>query len=188
MPQLLAPLLEEVAPLASHSDRYAALTFDVAATLALSLPPDEALPLLASLEILPSYLQLKLRLATAEAQLRADNAPAAAASLAAVRDLPPDPGLVAWKGVLEAELLLALNQQEVAGEVIGGLLTLPAPFRAQVGRVWGRILCERGAEKLAARWLDADLSESPLALPERLALRFSELEPKPKTELHRDVG
>ncbi len=178
--QHFTPLLDEVAPLARRNDRYAALTLDIATALSLSLPAKEALSLLGSVETLPSsYLQLKLRLAMAEAQLRMGDAPAAAAALAAVRDLPPDPGLNAWKGVLEAELLLALDQSEVACKVIDDL-TLPAPFRAQLGRVWGRVLCERGMGHLAARWLD---QTSPLALPDALALHFF----KPGTSSTLDV-
>ena len=167
--QHLTPLFAEVRPLAERSDRYAALTLDIAVALSLSLPAEEALPLLASLELPNAYLHLKVRLATAEVHLRLDDAPAAAASLAAVRDVPPDPGLNAWKGALEAELLLALNQSEVACNVIDDLLTLPALFRAQLGRVWGRVLCERGQTGLAARWVgDTEF----LTLPDALALRF----------------
>ena len=165
----LTPLFAEVSPLAERSDRYAALTLDVATALALSLPAEEALPLLVSTELPNAYLQLKLRLAVAEAQLRLGDAPAAAASLAAVREVPSDPGLNAWKGTLEAELLLALDQCEVACNVIDDLLTLPAPFRAQLGRVWGRVLCERGQKGLAARWVE-DIG--PLNLPDALALHF----------------
>ncbi len=170
----LQPLFEEVAPLAPRSDRYAALTLDIATTLSLSLPPQEALPLLSSLELPSHYLQLKLRLSAAEAHLRAGNAPAAAASLAAVREVPPDPGLTAWKGLLDAELLLALDQREAACQVVNDLLTLAAPFRAQLGRVWGRVLCERDQGSLAARWLRG--LDGPLALPDALALHFFGLE------------
>lgn len=55
--------------------------------------------------------------------------------------------------------------------MIAEALTLPRAFRAQLGRVWGRCLVERGQEALAERWLNPHANPT-LALPEALALRF----------------
>jgi len=167
---VLRPLLDEVAPLAGSADRYAALFVDVTTALALTLPTGAALALLpAALGSAPEYLHLPLRLALMEVQLRAGRTSEAAASLAGVRTLPPDPGYRAWRAALEAELLLALKQPEVACEVVEEALALPRAFRAQLGRVWGQALLARGYEGLASRWT---VPRGALALPEALAFHF----------------
>lgn len=169
---LLRELLTEVAPLAGSADRYASLHLDVACALALVLPAPQALRVLQPLqEGVPDYLKATLQLALTEAWLRAGETAEAASYLARLRTLPPDPGLRAWRAALEAELLLALGQGETAGDVVGEALTLPRAFRAQLGRVWGRCLTDRGQEVLARRWLGPNPSRT-LALPEALALHF----------------
>ncbi len=167
---LLERVLGEVTPLAHSADRYAALYVDACVTLALMSPPRKALTLLEPALALPNaYLQNVTRLACAEATLRQDDAPAAAAQLATLRQLPPEPGLQAWKASLDAEMLLLLGQPEVACAAINEGLNLPAPFRAQLGWVWGQVLLERNYQELASRWLD---TSDPLGLPEALAFRF----------------
>ncbi len=166
---LLELLLEQVKPLAGTADRYASLCLDITAALALMLPADEACALLQDYELANPYLSLQAQLAFVEALIRANRASLAAGQLAAIRKLPPDPGLRAWKAALEAEMLLMLKQPKAACEVIEEALALPKAFRVQLGRVWGRVLLQREQTALAMRWLE---DSGPFALPEALALSF----------------
>lgn len=169
---ILKRVLDEVEQLAHNADRYAALYLDVCVTLSLMLPPRKALSLLASATTLESsYLRTVAQLASAEAHLRQDDAPAAAACLATLRQLPPEPGLHAWKAGLDAEMMLLLGQPDVACEVIDEGLRLPAAFRAQLGCVWGQMLSERNYPELAEEWLEPH-HYGPLGLPEALSLHF----------------
>ncbi len=171
---ILKRVLDDVGSLAQNADRYAALYLDVCVTLSLMLPPRKALSLLETATTLESpYLRTVAQLASAEAHLRQDDAPAAAACLATLRQLPPEPGLHAWKAGLDAEMMLLLGQPGVACEVIDEGLRLPAAFRAQLGWVWGQMLSERNYPELAERWLEPH-SYGPLGLPEALALHFEQ--------------
>ncbi len=167
--KLLEPLLEEVAPLANEADRYASLYLESHQLLALQLPPDEAWRRLEPLQLPSAYLRQQLSLAQAEVLLRLGDAKGAAARFVALRRLPPDPGLRAWKTLIEAELALMLGQPEATRDIIGEALGLSPPFRAQLGRRWGQALLERSRSDLAEPWLE---HPSPLALPEALALAF----------------
>lgn len=172
--RLLEPLICEVEPLADEADRYASLFLDATRLLALMSPPQAAWRRLEAVRALPSaHLCHQLGLCRAETRLRLGDAQGAAAELVLLRHLPPDPGLRAWKAIIEAELALLLGQDALATEVIAEACALPAPFRAQLGRRWGQVLLERGRADLAAVWL---IDPDPLALPEALGLEFERAE------------
>lgn len=173
--KILNELLPEVKRHAYEADRYASLYLDINVLLSLMLPAKKALEQLNSINELPHpYLQQQLSLAKAEVLLRLNDAKDAAAELMSVRNLPPDPGLRAWKVLIEAEMMLKLDQTNVAIDIINEALSvsLPDAFSYQLGRRWGQVLIEQDAQKLAKHWI-SDLG--PFALPEALARQFVKL-------------
>ena len=175
--RLLEPLFAEVAPLAPTADRYRHLLVDVALGLALITPAAEAAALLEPLLEQPqAYLAVQVRLGYAEALLRGGRPDLALRQTLLLPELPPEPGLAAWRLALEAEALLRLEGPQAALRRLAGLSSLPAPLRAQVGRVLGRALLELGLEAVGADWA-GDLG--PLGLPEGLALAFERAAVRP---------
>jgi hypothetical protein len=71
-----------------------------------------------------------------------------------------------WKLGLEAQALLGLGQEEAAWKKLQSCAGLPAPYRAQLGRVLGKIW---PPEALRQRLK----TQSPLALDDCLALHLS---------------
>ncbi|AEB11945.1 tetratricopeptide repeat protein [Marinithermus hydrothermalis] len=168
--RLLEPLFSEVAPLASTADRYRHLLVDVALGLALVLPAAEAAAMLEPLLEQPqTYLAVQVRLGYAEALLRGGRPELALRQTLLLPELPPEPGLGAWKLAIEAEALLRLEGPQAAERRLGGVRALPAPLRAQVGRVLGRALLDLGLEAVGEAWAGG---LGPLGLPEGLALAF----------------
>ena len=193
---ILRNVLQRACTRAQQSHRYAALYSDSAIALTWLLPLSEAEEVYHQLCLLPnlapavhSYVQQSSLLQGVALHLRRGQPQAAAAALAALRQLPPDPALRAWKAGLEAEMLVALQQVDVACTVIHETLPqLPAAFRSQLGRVWGRTL-----EHQAPYCLEHYLSDpaSPLTVADQMALLFSSdhvAAPKhlPRTALHSD--
>ncbi len=174
---IIQSLLPQVTPLAQEADRYASLYLDIHVLLSLMLPAQEAWEQLKNIHDLPhSYLQQQLSLAKVEVLLRQGDAKSAAAELMSVRNLPPDPSLQTWKSLLEAEMMLKLDQAEVSKEIITEALQFSESYRYQLGRRWGQILEETSQQDLACEWVTDN--SSPLGLAEALAIAFARLSPK----------
>lgn len=171
---LALPLLEEIAPLAMQADRYAALYTDTLALLVLVLPLAAAQALLQARPSSPHpYLNQLFAMVRSELALRRGDHKDAGQQLAQLRRLPPDPGLRIWRDALKAEWLLVTGQAEAACRLVDTARSAPKPFTKQLGRIWGRVLAERGCEGLAQRWLNEPL----LPLPEALGLEFGAISP-----------
>ena len=167
---LLEQLLPLVEPLVNKADRYAFLYLDALVLLSLNSPPELATSYLSRLSGLSQgYLKQQMSLAKTEVLLRAGDHNEAAVQLMSIRQLPPDPGVQAWKILLEAQLMLCLEQPAVACSVIEEAFLLPAVFRGHIGWCWGQVLQEHKATELAKQWLD---TSEPLALPEALGMVF----------------
>ncbi|MCL6526512.1 MAG: tetratricopeptide repeat protein [Thermaceae bacterium] len=144
-------------------DRYAALSLDVALLLSLLSPALEAERLLRpQLKQNDPYFQAQARLGYAEALARQGKWGEALAQTVQIGDLP-DPGILSGKLGLEVHALLGLGQEEAAWTRLAAAAALPQPYRAQLGRVLGRL------------WPHPALQErlgnpSPLAPEDTLAL------------------
>ncbi len=174
---ILRNLITDTKSLKHLSHRYESLYIDANIALALVSTPRKALVLLTDAQEGSSrFLQLQAQLALTEALLRADKAAEAAAQLAVIRTLPPDPSIRAWKALLEAEMLLMLGQAELVMDVIDECLDIPTALRVQLGRILGQVLQDRSYPELAKHWLGTDNIFGVLELPEALALHFETLE------------
>ncbi|MCA9839941.1 MAG: tetratricopeptide repeat protein [Trueperaceae bacterium] len=167
---ILDELIPEVKDLAYEADRYASLYLDCQVLLAFMQEAEFAWERLNGLSDLPhSYLQQQLGLTKVNVLLRLGEPKAAAAELMSLRKLPPDPGLSVSKAFVEAWMMLELNQESVAVDIINEALSLPVPFRHQLGRRWGQLISQKGRAELATIWLK---EKTHFALPEALALQF----------------
>ncbi|GIW25437.1 tetratricopeptide repeat protein [Meiothermus sp.] len=161
--ELRQELLEKKLP----GDRYIALAIDVALKLSLLLPAEEAEAMMQDcLQQSDPYFQAQARLGYAETLARQEKWAEALAQVVQIGDLQ-DPGVQSWKLGLETQALLGLGQEEAAWKKLQSCIDLPAPYRAQLGRVLGKIW---PAEALQARLQNL----SPLALEDVLALRLGQ--------------
>jgi hypothetical protein len=163
---LLQDLNHELATNSFPGDRYRGLHLDVMLTLALLLPPGEAVKLLEPhLRGHDPYYAAQMRLSYAEVLGRQARWGEVLAQLVQVE--PPgtsaEPGIVAWKLGLECLALLALDQEEAAWNRLDSAASLAIPFRIQLGRVLGQTW---PAEALRGRL------EQPRFLEAREALGF----------------
>jgi tetratricopeptide (TPR) repeat protein len=165
--KLLRRLQKELSSRQLPGDRYTALAIDVALKLSLLLPPARAEQLLQGyLQQNDPYFQAQARLGYAETLARQKRWAEALAQVVQIGDLP-DPGVQSWKLGLETQALLGLAQEEAAWKKLLASTGLPAVYRAQLGRVLGKIW---PAGALHARLGD----RSPLALADVLALWLSQ--------------
>lgn len=165
--KLLRRLQKELSSRQLPGDRYTALAIDVALKLSLLLPPTRAEQLLEGyLQQNDLYFQAQARLGYAETLARQKRWAEALAQVVQIGDLP-DPGVQSWKLGLETQALLGLAQEEAAWKKLLASAGLPAVYRAQLGRVLGKIW--------PAGALQARLgNRSPLALADALALWLSQ--------------
>lgn len=165
--KLLRRLLKELSSRQLPGDRYTALAIDVALKLSLLLPPARAEQLLQGyLQQNDPYFQAQARLGYAETLARQMRWAEALAQVVQIVDLP-DPGVQSWKLGLETQALLGLGQEEAAWKKLLASAGLPAVYRAQLGRVLGKIWPTEA--------LQAHLgNRSPLALEDILALWLSQ--------------
>ncbi|MBO1436736.1 tetratricopeptide repeat protein [Meiothermus sp. CFH 77666] len=163
--KILRELREELLSKKLPGDRYIALAIDVALKLSLLMPPDQAEAMMQGcLQQSDPYFQAQARLGYAETLARQEKWAEALAQVVQIGDLQ-DPGVQSWKLGLETQALLGLGQEEAAWKKLQSCMGLPAPYRAQLGRVLGKIW---PAEALQARLGN----RSPLALEDVLALRL----------------
>ncbi|MCX7782609.1 MAG: hypothetical protein N2318_03075, partial [Meiothermus sp.] len=148
-------------------DRYIALAIDTALKLSLLMPPDQAEAMMQGcLQQSDPYFQAQARLGYAETLARQEKWAEALAQVVQIGD-SQDPGVQSWKLGLETQALLGLGQEEAAWKKLQSCAGLPAPYRAQLGRVLGKIW--------PAQALQARLGHrSPLALADVLALSLSQ--------------
>ena len=172
---ILLPLHKELMSLDDKSDRYESLKLDVTLALALNLSPGKGQALLEPFLKHHNYsIKYVARLANCENLLRDDDIGSVATQLASLRQPPPDPGLKAWKILIEAELLLSLGQIDDAIQAINDAWSIDKVFRSQMAYQWGRILQDRHFSSLAYEWLDRDdVNNKILDLPEAMMLHFS---------------
>lgn len=161
--QILQKLHQELSSRQLPGDRYVALSIDVSLKLALLLPADqaEALPK-AHLSQHDPYFQAQARLGYAEALARQEKWGEALAQVVQIGDLP-DPGVQSWRLGLEAHALLGLGQEEAAWAKLKTASFLPPPYRAQLGRVLGKIWPAQALQ-------DRLGAGSPLSVDDSLAL------------------
>ncbi|MBF6593963.1 MAG: tetratricopeptide repeat protein [Thermaceae bacterium] len=147
-------------------DRYAALELDVALLLSSLIPAREAEKLLHPyLNQHDPYSQAQARLGYAEALARQQKWGEALGQVVQIGNLP-DPGIQGGKLGLEAQALLGLGQEEAAWAKLSASLSLPQPYRAQLGRVLGKIWPEKALKHRLGL-------ASPLAKEDALALWLS---------------
>nr|WP_036270404.1 hypothetical protein [Meiothermus rufus] len=166
--QILRELRAELLSKKLPGDRYIALSIDVALKLSLLMLPDEAEAMMQGcLQQSDPYFQAQARLGYAETLARQEKWAEALAQVVQIGDLP-DPGVQSWKLGLETQALLGLGQEEAAWKKLQSSAALPAPYRAQLGRVLGKIW--------PARALQTRLkTQSPLALEDVLALSLGQV-------------
>jgi tetratricopeptide (TPR) repeat protein len=165
--KILRDLQKELSSRQLPGDRYTALAIDVALKLSLLLPPAKAEQMLQGyLRQNDPYFQAQARLGYAETLARQEKWAEALAQVVQIGDLQ-DPGVQSWKLGLETQALLGLGQEEAAWKKLQTCSNLPTPYRAQLGRVLGKIW---PAEALRARLQ----TQSPLALEDVLALSLSQ--------------
>ncbi len=165
--KILRNLQKELSSRQLPGDRYIALAIDVSLKLSLLLPPAKAEQMLQGyLRQNDPYFQAQARLGYAETLARQEKWAEALAQVVQIGDLQ-DPGVQSWKLGLETQALLGLGQEEAAWKKLQACTSLPVPYRAQLGRVLGKIW---PAEALEARLGD----RSPLALEDALALSLSQ--------------
>jgi len=141
--RILQGLREELSSKNLPGDRYTALSIDVALKLSLLLPGSKAEQLMQPyLRQNDPYFQAQARLGYAEALARQEKWGEALAQVVQIGDLP-DPGVQNLKLGLETQALLGLGQEDAAWIKLLGSSFLPAPYRAQLGRVLGRIWPEK---------------------------------------------
>jgi len=174
---ILRALYDDVQPLAASGGRYAALFVDVAIGLSLVTDARSATAVLTPLRtVVQEPMRLEIGLAMAAALCRQGEVTEALEILAALRPLPSDPGMHAWRLAVEAECLLKSGHQAQAWSVIEEAGALPEMFREQLGRAWGQALIETGeVEGIPA----GEMAQSPLALPDALAISFVSEGPNP---------
>ncbi|MDW8424293.1 MAG: tetratricopeptide repeat protein [Meiothermus sp.] len=165
--KILRELREELLRKKLPGDRYIALAIDTALKLSLLMPPDQAEAMMQGcLQQSDPYFQAQARLGYAETLARQEKWAEALAQVVQIGD-SQDPGVQSWKLGLETQALLGLGQEEAAWKKLQSCAGLPAPYRAQLGRVLGRIW--------PAQALQARLGHrSPLALADVLALSLSQ--------------
>ncbi|AWR87655.1 tetratricopeptide repeat protein [Meiothermus taiwanensis] len=168
--KILRELHEELLSKKLPGDRYIALSIDVALKLSLLMPAPKAEAMMQGcLQQSDPYFQAQARLGYAETLARQEKWAEALAQVVQIGDLQ-DPGVQSWKLGLETQALLGLGQEEAAWKKLQTCAGLPAPYRAQLGRVLGKIW---PAEALRARLN----TRSPLALDDCLALHLSQASP-----------
>jgi tetratricopeptide (TPR) repeat protein len=168
--KILRELREELLTKKLPGDRYIALAIDVALKLSLLMPAPQAEAMMQGcLQQSDPYFQAQARLGYAETLARQEKWAEALAQVVQIGDLQ-DPGVQSWKLGLETQALLGLGQEEAAWKKLQACAGLPAPYRAQLGRVLGKIW---PTEALRARLN----TQSPLALDDCLALHLSQAEP-----------
>ncbi len=164
--KILRALRQELSSKKLPGDRYIALAIDVALKLSLLMPADQAEAMMQGcLQQSDPYFQAQARLGYAETLARQEKWAEALAQVVQIGDLQ-DPGVQSWKLGLETQALLGLGQEEAAWKKLQACSNLPAPYRAQLGRVLGKIW---PVEALGARLQ----TQSPLALEDVLALSLS---------------
>lgn len=160
---ILRRLREELVSKGLPGDRYNALSVDVALKLSLLMPAAESeVMMFGYLKQNDPFFEAQARLGYAETLARQQKWAEALAQGVQIGDLP-DPGVQTWKLGLETQALLGLGQEEAAWAKLQGSGFLPAPYRAQLGRVLGKIWPQ---QQLEARLVKT----SPLAPEDRLAL------------------
>ncbi|MCS7057709.1 MAG: tetratricopeptide repeat protein [Meiothermus sp.] len=168
--RILRELERELSTKQLPGDRYVALAIDVALKLSLLLPADQAEQMMQGyLKQNDPYFQAQARLGYAETLARQEKWAEALAQVVQIGELQ-DPGVQAWKLGLETQALLGLGQEEAAWKKLQSSAGLPTPYRAQLGRVLGRIWPQ---EALRERLQ----TQSPLALEDCLSLRLSQTGP-----------
>lgn len=164
--KILRELRQELLTKKLPGDRYIALGIDVALKLSLLMPADQAEAMMQGcLEQSDPYFQAQARLGYAETLARQEKWAEALAQVVQIGDLQ-DPGVQGWKLGLETQALLGLGQEEAAWKKLQSCAGLPVPYRAQLGRVLGKIW---PPEALRQRLK----TQSPLALDDCLALHLS---------------
>lgn len=168
--RILEGLQDELRAHKLPGDRYAALSLDAALLLALLSPACDAERLLETqLKQNDPYFQAQARLGYAEALARQGKWGEALAQTVQIGDLP-DPGILSGKLGLEAQALLGLGQEEAAWAKLTAAAALPQPYRAQLGRVLGRLWPAKALETRLG-------GSSPLAPEDTLAMWLSSLDP-----------
>ena len=170
--ELLEDLGGKIRGIALSADRYTSLYLDIALGIALLSRGEGKKWLTPLLSLTNPYLLAQARLGLAEV-LRAEAAYGdALAQLALLPPLAADPGLQAWRWLLEGEILIGMGETEGGLTAVERVFNLPKVFREQSGLVFGRIGVELGWEEvLVGRW---GTWRSGLALPEGLALLWGE--------------
>jgi len=165
--KILRALRAELTNKKLPGDRYTALGIDVTLKLSLLMPPDEAEAMMQGcLQQSDPYFQAQARLGYAETLARQEKWAEALAQVLQIGDLQ-DPGVQSWKLGLETQSLLGLGQEEAAWKKLLACSRLPTPYRAQLGRVLGKIWPTEALEARLHR-------ESPMALEDVLALSLSQ--------------
>lgn len=168
--KILRELREELLTKKLPGDRYIALAIDVSLKLSLLMPAPQAEAMMEGcLQQSDPYFQAQARLGYAETLARQERWAEALAQVVQIGELQ-DPGVQGWKQGLETQALLGLGQEEAAWKKLQTCFNLPAPYRAQLGRVLGRIW---PAEALRTGLQ----TQSPLALDDCLALYLSQTGP-----------